>query len=168
MGLFGASKEKKIQAEIEIIQAFSKHPALTLFSDNIANPKDEHKWMCSVEGYYDSCVRIIIVEKDILGIVNCSPYEFLSDGNKDYKSVYIRFTDLGYTPLPSYQNRDGDVYFEISHVAKLLAETVGQIIAEIHPNYQIGEVRIEKNKEGDFGCAYFDYRLPPLNWKSWF
>lgn len=167
MGLFGFGKEKKAKAEAVVREALIKHPSIQILMENIISPPEEHQWLNTVGGYYDSRLRTVIVAKDTLGVHCCSPSE-LRNPNSDHAAVRVTFTELGYTPLPRYYDENGDMILEISQVAELFAGEVKRQISTAFPDYTFGDVMVDRDSEGDFEVAYFSYRLPALEWKDWF
>lgn len=167
MGLFGFGKEKKAKAEAAVKDALIRHPSIQILMENIISPPENHQWLNTVGGYYDSRLRTVIVAKDTLGVHCCPPSE-LTKQDSNHEAVRVTFTELGYTPLPGYKDENGDYILEVSKVAELFAEEVKQRIAAACPNYALGNVIVDTDSDGTFQVAYFTYRLPALQWKSWF
>ena len=167
MGLFGVGRERKARAEQVIQEALSHHPAVKIVIENVINPPEEHQWLNTVCSYYDSRVRTVIVGKDVLSVHFCSPSDF-DKKDHEHPSVGVAFTDLGYTPLPAYKETNGELILDVGEVAEVLAEIVKMQISEACPNYVLGNVFVETDNNKMFQAAYFTYRLPSLQWKSWF
>lgn len=178
MGLFdGISSWKKEEAKTAASNQLKSHKAINMFVNWFEDPRmseepEKNDWVHGVTGYYDARWRTILVTADTLSIHNCQFREMLdekTDKKTNYDETGIVFTDLGYTPMPSYQDQSGKVLLDRDEVAEIFIKIVRDKIIALFPDYSYSNITVVKNPQSDrFEAAYFQYRLPSLVWTEWF
>lgn len=174
MGLFdGVAKKEAV--EQQIMQQIASYPIIKKLVHEInLIGKEKEQWLLTCQGYYDSCVRNVIIEPDSLTVTWTSARTLkISENGSDTKeeneegnfgSVCWHFTDKGYVPLHKHYNEKGKVDVSLAKVCYLFATLVReQMMVELPEACFCNNIYQDANYR-----ASFTYEVPRGSWQEWF
>lgn len=174
MGLFdGAAKKDAIEQQVK--QQIASYPIIKNIVHEIdLVGREEELWLLTCQGYYDSCVRNVIIEADSLTITwtSARTLQVLDNGSDtkeeviegNFGSICWSFTDKGYVPLHKHYNEKGKVDVPLARVCYVFATLVREQMMAKFPEFSFCS---DIYQSGNYKAS-FTYEVPRGSWKEWF
>lgn len=168
----------KNEYEAHIVECYSKNKIYMYLTEQLRNIHtiDEDKmWVLSQIDYDDQCIRTILVNDHRIIFYGGSLYALKgdkrqkdSDAFENHPATVCEYTheSFMYSPIKPYTSTNGKVRVGVPRAVELLTEKLKEFIATSHPEFEFGKTS-SFNFSGQTYFA-FEYKVPPLNWKSWF
>lgn len=175
MGLFDGPA-KKDATENLVMQQIARFPIINDIVNEIVALGNEEKtaWLLKGQGYYDTCVRNVIIEADSLTIswtsaITLSVLENGSDTKEEITEGEFAieswsFTKSGYVPLHKHYNDRGRVDVPLTRVCYLFASLVREQMMAKLPGVQFNS----EIYAGGNCRASFTYLVPRSTLREWF
>ena len=136
---------------------------------------EDKKWILSQTEYDDQCIRTVLINDRRMifygGSVQALKGDKKSKDSDSYENapaIICEYTSkpFMYSPIPDLRANNGKVLVNIPRVVGLLTELIEEKITQMHPDFQFG--KISSITIGGKTYYYFEYKVSPLNWNSWF
>ena len=162
MALF-SGKVKREEIEEEIKKKLSHNSMIdALVEEMINNNNAERAWLHIGQDYYDSCERIVRVDKDGISIKESEAGHF-NESSRTVSKIGYRYVDHGFVPLHAYKSSDNTKQLPLNRVCHLLALTIKEKLEKNRPDFKCGEVSDETSE-----ASRFRYKVPALPFEEWF
>ena len=163
--------------EEHVLECYDKNKIYLYLVNQLksVNTIDEDKiWILSQTEYEDQCIRTVLVNDHRIVFYGGSLYLLKGDKRKKDTGAFencpgtvLEYTheSFMYSPIQPYRS-NGKILVAVPRAAELLAEKLKEYMVSTHLDFQFG-----KTTSVSFsGSSYFafEYKVPPLNWKSWF
>lgn len=164
--------------EAHILQCYDKNGIYLYLTELLKNTNsiDEDKvWILSQTDYDDQCIRTILVNDyriifygGSLSALKGDKRKKDSDTFENHPATVLEYTDESfmYSPIQPYMAPNGKVLVKSHRAVELLSEKLKDYLALAHPNFQFGKTSLVPF--GGSSYFAFEYKVPALNWKSWF
>jgi len=143
--------------------------------DSINTIDEDKMWILSQTEYDDKCIRTILInDRHIIfygGSLQALKGDKKSKDSDCYENapaINCEYTSEAfmYSPIHELRGNNGKVLVNIPRIVGLMTEMIEEKMKQMHPGFQFG--KINQVTIGGKTYYYFEYKVLPLNWKSWF